>query len=102
DVRSVQVVASGRGDEVAVAAAVGAEREMDVEMADAHVARFGLGTSSPPQFGHMRSSASPQAEQNVHSKEQMTASPSAATAAPQRSHSVRISSAISFSAPGRC
>src|SRR5262249_58406253 len=36
DVRRVQVVAAGGRDEVAVAAAVGAEREVDVEMPRAH------------------------------------------------------------------
>src|SRR5207342_3793894 len=69
DVRPVQVVAPGRRDEVAVAAAVGAEGEMDVEVADAHAVLFGLGTSSPPQFGQTCSSVWPQAAQNVHSKE---------------------------------
>jgi hypothetical protein len=38
----------------------------------------------------------------VHSCEQIVASAFCANAVPQRSHSVRISSAISSSAPGRC
>src|SRR4051794_29055375 len=36
DVRGVPVLAAGDGDEVAVPAAVGAERDVDVEVADAH------------------------------------------------------------------
>ena len=51
DVRPVQVIAARRRDEVAVAAAVRAERQVDVEVADAHAALLGRGTSSPLQFG---------------------------------------------------
>ena len=67
-------VASDDGDEVAVAAAVRAERQVHVEMPRAAHAltRFGRATSSPPQFGQTCAIASPHAGQNVHSKEQMT------------------------------
>ena len=83
------VAAADDGDEVAVAAAVRAERQVHVEVPRAAHARTRLGraTSSPPQFGqtplHLvaRTPA-----QNVHSNEQMRASPSGASAAPQRSH----------------
>src|SRR5690606_8086151 len=57
-------------------------------------ARRGRRTSSPPQFGHTCSSASPHDAQKVHSYEQMTASASGASPAPHRSHAGRISSAI--------
>jgi hypothetical protein len=82
-----------------------AEREMEIQMLDAArhaVTRFGRATSSPPQFGQTEAVASPQARQNVHSYEQMSASPSGGNATPQRSHVVRISSAISSSSLGRC
>ena len=58
------------------------------------VLRFGRATSSPPQFGHKRSSAWVQSRQYVHSWLQMKASPSARSGPWQRSHSVRISSDI--------
>ena len=70
DVHAVHVVAAGRRDEVAVAAAVRAEREVDVQVAGSArhtVTRFGRATSSPPQFGHTKSIASPHDRQNVHS-----------------------------------
>ena len=47
-----------------------------------------------------RELASPQSAQNVHSNEQMTAAPSGASTAPQRSHSVRISRLTA--GPSRC
>ena len=59
-------------------------------------ARRGRGTSSPPQFGQTPFIASVQATQNVHSYEQMRASPSAASGASQRSHTVRISRATRY------
>jgi hypothetical protein len=49
-------------------------------------------TSSPPQFGHVWSTAAAHAGQNVHSNEQMTAGPSGAKTASHRSHIPRISS----------
>ena len=55
--------------------------------------RRGRRTSSPPQFGHTASIEAVQPAQNVHSKLQMYASPASSSAAPQRSHAVRISSA---------
>jgi hypothetical protein len=103
DVRAVLSAPADHGDEVAVAAAVRAERQVDVQMpsaADHAVTRFGRETSSPPQFGQTRPIHSAHDRQNVHSKEQISASPSGATAVLQRSHSVRISSAISPSALG--
>ncbi len=54
-------------------------------------ARFGRATSSPPQFGQTCSIASAQAGQNVHSNEQIVASASSDSAAPQRSQVVLIS-----------
>ena len=54
-------------------------------------ARRGRATSSPPQFGHRASSASPQSLQNVHSKLQIRAGPSGVSALPQRSHTSLIS-----------
>ncbi|HEV8499318.1 MAG TPA: hypothetical protein VGQ56_20720 [Gemmatimonadaceae bacterium] len=53
--------------------------------------RFGRVTSSPPQLGHTLFMVSAHAGHHVHSYEQMSASPSAMSAAPQRSHFVRIS-----------
>ena len=96
--------AADNGDEIAVAAAVRAERKVHVQMpCAAHSAlRFGRGTSSPPQFGQTLLIAAPHAGQNVHSYEQMTASPPGSRAAPQRSHASRISSAISSSPADRC
>jgi hypothetical protein len=65
--------------------------------------RLGRGTSSPPQFGQTPFVSSAHDAQNVHSDEQMSASPSGPSGTSQRSHTVRISSAISSSsAPGRC
>lgn len=58
------------------------------------VARRGLPTNSPPQFGHTLAISSAQVEQNVHSYEQILASLSQVNAVPQRSQSVRISNAI--------
>jgi hypothetical protein len=78
-----------------------AERQVKVEMPHA-VTRFGRATSSPLQFGQTKSIDSAHVRQKVHSCEQMTASPSCANATRQRSHSVRISSAISSSVLGRC
>jgi hypothetical protein len=56
--------------------------------------RVGRGRSSPPQFGQLPSSSpSAQEAQNVHSKLQILASgESGPSAAPHRSHDVRISS----------
>ena len=78
DVRAVLVATADCRDEVAVAAPVRAEREVHVQVPDTRhaSARFGLATSSPPQFGHTWSISAPHAAQNVHSCEQMTASPS--------------------------
>ena len=59
------------------------------------MARRGLATSSPAQFGQTCSIASPQGLQNVRSKLQITASPAAASRALQRSHVERISSIAS-------
>jgi hypothetical protein len=60
-----------RGDEVAVPAAVRAERQVDVQMADAafvsHATLRGRGTSSPAQFGQTCSIAFAHSTQNVHS-----------------------------------
>jgi hypothetical protein len=63
------VAPADRGDEVAVAAAVRAERQVHVEVAGAcHVTDLrGRATSSPPQFGHTCSNESAQALQKVHS-----------------------------------
>jgi hypothetical protein len=101
DVRTVLLAATDGGDEVAVAAPVRAEGQMEVQVSGTvHAIRLGRATSSPPQFGHTCSITSPQAAQKVHSNEQMTASPSGVTAAPQRSHSLRISRLTA--APCRC
>src|SRR3954471_12362644 len=65
------------------------------ETAGADAARGrGRATSSPPQFGQTPSISSVHETQKVHSNVQMRASPSGDSAVPQRSHSVRISSAI--------
>src|SRR5215813_11107199 len=56
--------------------------------------RRGRATSSPPQFGQTPFIASVQATQKVHSKLQIRAGPSALRAAPHRSQTGRISSAI--------
>ena len=74
DVRAMQVVAAGRRDEVAVATAVCAERQVKVEMPHA-IIRFGRATSSPLQFGQVKSIDSAHGRQKVHSCEQMSASP---------------------------
>ena len=100
DVGGVLLRAADGGDEIAVAAPVRAERQMDVQMPDAHEALFGRATSSPPQLGQTCSICAPQSAQNVHSNEQMTASPSAASATPHRSHTVRISRLTA--GPSRC
>ena len=99
DVGRVLAEPADRGHEVAVAAAVGAERQVHVEVACAArhwcSRRRGLGTSSPPQFGQMWENSSPHIVQNVHSKEQMTAAPAGSSARPHRSHELRISRLIS-------
>src|SRR5581483_745257 len=103
DVRGVLLGPADRGDEVAVAAPVCTERQVHIEVLDVHGALLGRGTSSPPQLGQTCSSWSPQSAQNVHSKEQMTAAPSGASPAPQRSHVVRISRLMTTAcSPGRC
>jgi hypothetical protein len=56
----------------------------------------GRGLSSPAQFGHTCSIASAQPAQNVHSNEQMAAGPSAVSAPPHRSHTLRISNAMPY------
>jgi hypothetical protein len=61
-----------------------------------HDVRRGRATSSPPQFGQTSSIDPAQPTQNVHSKEQMHAAPSGASAFPQRSQTVRISSATGY------
>jgi hypothetical protein len=58
------------------------------------VVRRGRRTSSPPQFGHVASISEAQPTQNVHSYEQMHASPAASSDVPQRSHTARISNAM--------
>ena len=76
DVARVVAAPADGGDEVAVAAAVRAERQVDVEMpraAHADATRLGRRTSSPPQFGQTLASSSPHATQNVHSCEQIDA-----------------------------
>jgi hypothetical protein len=105
DVCGVLPRAADDGDEVAVAAPVRAERQVHVQVAcaAAHPAlRLGRATSSPPQFGHTLFISAPHAVQNVHSYEQIRASPPGSSAVPQRSHSPRISSAISSFPAGRC
>src|SRR5581483_1775256 len=69
DVALVLAVAADDGDEVAVAAAGRAERQVDVEMARAghDATRRGRGTSSPPQLGQTPSIDSVHVTQNVHS-----------------------------------
>jgi hypothetical protein len=68
DVRPVQVVAAGGGDEIAVTTAMSADRQVDVQMrspARHAVTRFGRATSSPPvraDWGHRFSA---QDRQNV-------------------------------------
>ena len=79
-----------RGADLPRRGALEGRRRPDVPHAPA-AARLGRRTSSPPQFGHVCSSASRHSPQNVHSCEQMYASPSVASAAPQRSHDSRIS-----------
>jgi hypothetical protein len=66
----VLIVATDDRHEVAVTAAVDAEREMDVHVPRAaHEAstRFGRATSSPPQFGHTCDISSAHERQKVHS-----------------------------------
>ena len=71
DVWGVLVPTADGGDEVAVPAAVRAERQVDVEVTRAVHAvtsmRRGRATSSPPQLGQTCASSSPQSAQNVHS-----------------------------------
>jgi hypothetical protein len=86
--------------EVAVPAAVRAEGQVDVEVANAgHAALRGRGTSSPAQFGQTCAIAFAHSTQNVHSYEQIVAGPSGPSAIPHRSHAGRISKLIS--SPGR-
>jgi hypothetical protein len=61
-----------------------------------HRRRRGRATSSPAQFGQIWSIESAHATQNVHSNEQMRASPSGASPFPQRSQTSRISSAMAY------
>ena len=78
DVRVVRSAAADDGHEVAVTAAMRAEREVHVEVPHpAHDTGFRRGrrTSSPPQFGQTLSIASAHAGQNVHSNEQMRSFP---------------------------
>ena len=97
DVGAVLPGAADDGDEVAVAAAVRAERQVHVEMPRAaHAALRGRATSSPPQFGQIGVHRLAAARQKVHSNEQMPPRVRWASAAPQRSHAERISSAISW------
>jgi hypothetical protein len=103
DVRLVLVLAPDGGHEFAVAAAVGTERQMDVEVPNGapHARLRGRATSSPPQFGHTSSIAAAQSTQKVHSYEQIVAGPSGASADPHRSHASRSSSATLISSPSR-
>jgi len=96
DVEIVLAVSPDDSDEVAIAAPRRAERQVDIKMTrpgHGAVTRRGRATSSPPQFGQTSSIDSAHATQNVHSKEQMRASPSGANPFPQRSQTARISRA---------
>ena len=98
DVGAVLVAPPDRGDEVAVPAAVRAERQVDVEVADAAHAPSAAAHQLAAQFGQTCSIASAHSTQNVHSNEQIAAgrrlSPSRTARTP------RISSATT-SSPGR-
>jgi hypothetical protein len=86
------------GDEVAVTAPVGAERQVEIDVRDSRhsPALLGRGTSSPLQFGQTCSIPAAHATQNVHSYEQITAGAFDFSAVPQRSHTGRISSAMAY------
>ena len=87
-----EVVGPDAGERAAVPPDRGAHGRQDD--CAAHATRRGRRTSSPSQFGQTPASSAVQGAQNVHSYEQMYASPSGATAVPHRSQFPRSSSAI--------
>ena len=71
---------------------IGSETRWTTSSIQGYAVRRGRLTSSPAQLGQRFSSSPPQFVQNVHSKLQITATPSAASGASHRSQDSRISS----------